>query len=179
MVVSLQWGYGIWRLRSFQKIVDFPLQKCFPGGISVCVWKYRCIGTSQCCALVDLDTFRRVWLRYIFKLLQNRWKTSILAMSSTLVSSHSARWLSIAERAAFPIMSRYVLKVPHPYPTRKTTLEGDLVCSICWFSMFFDALSKDHSSFTEEKLTAKPIFMIQTMPGVGNEWKWTIIIHHD
>ena len=137
MGVLLQWGRGIRRLRSFQKIVDFPLQKCFPGGISVCVWKYRCIGTSPCGAPVDWDTSRWVWPRYFFKELQNRWKSSILAMSSTLVSSHTVRWLSIDQGAGFPIMSRHVLKVPHPYTTTGTTLEGFFVSPICCFSMFF------------------------------------------
>ena len=137
----VQWGYGIWGFREFQKIMKKPLQKCSRGGISVCVWKYRCIGTSPCGAPVDWDTSRWVWPRYFFKELQNRWKSFILAMSSTLVSSHTVRWLSIDQGAGFPIMSRHVLKVPHPYTTTGTTLEGFFVSPICWFSMFFRAIT--------------------------------------
>ena len=137
----VQWGYGIWGFGEFQKITKKPLQKCFRGGISVCVWKYRCMGTSRYDTLGDWDTFRWVWLHYISKSFQNRSKLLILAMSSTLMSSHTVRWLPIAEGFAFPIMSRYVLKVPHPYTTTGTTLEGFFVSPICCFSMFFRGIT--------------------------------------
>ena len=171
-------GYDIWELGTFQKIVEKPLQKCSRGGISVCVWKYRCIGTSRCAALGDWDTSRWVWLRYIFKHLQNRWKSFILAMSSTLMSSHTIRRLSIAEGSGFPIIPRYVLKVPHHNPTREATFRGFLACSICWFSMIFRWFFEGSQLLCEGKTMANPIFRIQTMPSVRNEWKWSSIIHH-